>query len=189
MSRKDKIASGEKVTRRKFIRATAIAGAAISVPWVFATRNSWGQFRAAGTPSDDVLAAFRKAVDAFNQKDAATLSPLLDTAVLLKKIHTGHHPPQYKGRTAVMDYLKGAWNGNPPVTMIFDPFGGGQTPHVQVQGPSNTKAFVKGDACWKDNDGDDADGQLSYDFQFQNVGGAWLVTELSGIYTGKPNPC
>jgi hypothetical protein len=187
MSTNKKMGSGKKVTRRIFIRATTIAGAAISVPWVFATNQSWGQ--PARTPSDDVLEAFRRAVDAFNQKQAAALEPLLDSNVLLKKIHTNHHPPQYQGRPDVMNYLRGAWNGNPPVTMIFDPFGGGQQPHVQVQGPDNTKAFVKGNACWKDNDGDNADGQLSYSFNFANVNGAWLITELSGIYTGQPNPC
>jgi hypothetical protein len=188
MSRKGKIASGGKVTRRKFIRATAIAGAAVSLPWVFSTGKSWGS-QAASTPGDDVLAAFRKAVDAFNQKDAAALTPLLDPNVILKKIHTNHAKPVITPRDAVVEYLEGAWHGNPPVTMIFDPFGGGQTPSVHVQGPDNTKAFVKGDGCWKDNDGDNADGQLNYTFDFQNTGGAWLITQLSSVYTGKPNPC
>jgi hypothetical protein len=189
MSRKVKRESGKKVTRRKFIRATAIAGAAISVPWVLTTRQSWGQTQAAATPEDEVGAAFRKAVDAFNHKDSAALSPLLAPDVLLKKIHTDHHPPQYQGRGPVIQYLEGAWNGNPPVTMIFDPFSGGQSPQVRVQGPDNLKAFVKGNACWTDHDGHDKDGQLKYQFDFENVGGAWLVKMLEGNYTGNPNPC
>ena len=189
MSTEDGPGSGDKVSRRGFIRATAIAAAAISLPWAFDRRQSWGQVQQAGTPSDDVLNTFRRAVDAFNQKQTAALSPLLDVNVELRKVHTNHARPVITGRDEVIKYLQGAWNGNPPVTMIFDPFSGGQTPSVEVQGPSNTKAFVRGKACWQDHDGDNADGQLRYNFQFQKVGGAWLVTSLYGTYTGQPNPC
>ena len=189
MSRKDKIESGGTFTRRKFIQTIAIAGSAISAPLVLASRKSWAAAPTPGTPESDALAAFQKAADAFNKKDAYALTPLLDPNVVLRKVHINHGKPVITPRDAVMTYLEGAWHGTPPVTMIFDAFSGGQQPTVKIHGPGNSIADVTGLACWKDDDGDKADGQLDYKFELRNGSGAWLVTMLYGTYTGKPNPC
>ncbi len=188
MSRNDKVESGGKFTRRNFIRATAIAGAAISAPLVLTSRKSWAM-AGPGSTESDVLAAFQKATDAFNKKDAYALTPLLDPYVVLRKVHINHGRPIITPRDAVMTYLEGAWHGTPPVTMIFDAFSGGQQPSVKFHGPKNSIADVTGLACWKDDDGDKADGQLDYKFELRNDSGAWLITSLYGDYTGKPNPC
>ncbi len=184
MSGKDEMQPGGKVTRRNFIQTSLIAGAVVSVPWFWASGNSWA------TPEADVLAAFGQAVKAFNGKKPDVLGPLLDLNVELRKVHPNHAKPVITGRQNVIDYLSGAWNGSPPVTMIFDPFFDSQKPDVKIQGSNNTVAVVTGIACWQDDDGDNADGQLKYKFQLQNTTGAWLVTSLSGIYTGNPpKPC
>jgi hypothetical protein len=180
MSRKDKIELGGKFTRRKFIQTTAIAGAAISVPWVWTSRKSWAA--TVTPPLSDARAAFDQAVAAFNGKQPDALSPLLDLDVTLKKLHIKHEHPVIKGRGPVIDYLRAAWNGVPPVTMIFDPYSG-DGPKVNPEGPN--RVAVTGLACWKDNDGDKQDGELSYTFKLENGTGVWLVTDLSGTYTGK----
>ncbi|HYL58848.1 MAG TPA: twin-arginine translocation signal domain-containing protein [Candidatus Acidoferrales bacterium] len=188
MSKYDKVQS---LTRRNFIRATAIAGAAISAPLVLTSRKSSAAMTApTSTPEDDALAAFKSAVDAFNNKDSYKLGSLLADNVELRKVHINHGKPVIIGRDPVVNYLKGAWNGVPPVSMIFRPFSGGQKPDpVDVHGPNKTIADITGLACWNDNDGDNADGQLKYKFVLEKTGSAWLITSLAGNYTGNPNPC
>jgi hypothetical protein len=163
-----------------------IGGAAVAVPWFWATGSS----SAMVAPTDDVLAAFKRAVDAFNAKDPTTLGQLLDSGVVMRKIHSSHVHPVIEGRTDVIQYLSGAWNGSPPVTMVFNPYYNGNQPNVQIQGPNKSVALVTGIACWEDHDGDDPDGDLNYNFQLKNNGSAWLVTALSGMYThNPPKPC
>ncbi len=186
MRGKGETQSGGGVTRRKFIQKSLIAGGAVSVPWLWASDSSW----ATSTPDADALAAFDQAVKAFNSKLPDALGPLLDPNVELRKIHTGHAKPVIDGRQNVIDYLRGKWTGTPPVSMIFKPYSGGQQPAVKIQGPNNSVAVVTGLACWQDNDGDKADGELSFKFQLSNTSGAWLVTSLYGNYTGNPpKPC
>lgn len=186
MREKDAMQPGGKITRRKFIQTTLIAGAVVSTPWFWASGSSW----ATGTPEADALAAFGQAVQAFNHKRPDALSPLLASNVELRKVHANHAQPVINGRQNVINYLRGSWNGSPPVTRVFDPYAGGQQPHVKIQGPNNTVAIVTGLACWKDDDGPNADGELRYKFQLQNIGGAWLITSLYGTYTATPpKPC
>ncbi len=186
MRGKGEMQAGGRVTRRKFIEKSLIAGTALSVPWFLAGGSSWAML----APADDARAAFDKAVKAFNDKLPDVLGPLLDLNVELRKVHTTHARPVISGRQSVIDYLKGAWNGTPPVTMIFTPYSDAQQPVVKIHGPNDSVAVVTGLACWHDNDGDKADGELSYKFQLSNTSGAWLVTSLYGTYTGNPpKPC
>ncbi len=186
MRGKGEMQSGGRVTRRKFIEQSLIAGAAVSMPWFLASGSSWAML----APADDARAAFDKAVKAFNDKLPDVLGPLLDLNVELRKIHTGHSKPVIDGRQNVIDYLKGAWNGSPPVSMIFKPYSGAQQPVVKIQGPHNSVAVVTGLACWQDDDGDKGDGELKFKFKLSNTSGAWLVTSLYGNYTGNPpKPC
>lgn len=184
MSENDQDQTNRSFTRRMFIRMAAIAGAAISAPWLRTARVSAAP--AAAASEADVLAAFTDAVKAFNNKQADALKALLDPGVVLRKVHQEHQRPVITGQQEVIAYLKGAWYGTPPVEMIFDPNSGGATPKVIMQGAN--AASVKGLACWKDNDGDNADGELKYEFKLQNSNGSWLVTSLYGTLTGKPCP-
>jgi len=180
MREEDKTPPGGKVTRRKFIQKTLMAGAVVSVPWFLADGNLWA------APADDVRAAFYNAVQAFNDKQPKVLGPLLDPYVKLKKIHFAHAKPVISERQPVLDYLSEAWNGTHPATMIFTPYSGAQRPVVKFQGPHGAVAVVTGLACWQDDDGDKEDGEISYKFEFKDTGGNWLVTSLYGFYTATP---
>jgi hypothetical protein len=165
-------------SRRVFIRTSTILGGAIVAPWLGRTHASVAQ----ATTDPSLKAAFNNAVNAFNSQDSNKLSPLLDEHVVLKKIHASHVPPDFNGREKVMAYLEGAWHGSSSPPWIFNPnYDDG--PKFTQNDPNN--ATVTGEAWWHDNDGQDPDGPLNYEFKFKKNGSIWQVKSLWGCYPGK----
>lgn len=137
MASKDERRSGGEVTRRKFLHQTLIAGAAVSVPWLWIGRAS----SATGTPEQEVQSVFHQAVGAFNDKNGQALRNCLDSKVMLLKIHSDHPHYKMQGPDEVINYLSNAWNGANPVKMTFDPYYNGNSPTVKILGRTIQKRW------------------------------------------------
>ncbi len=116
-----------------------------------------------------LMAAFQAAVQLFNTQNWATLEPLLDDNVTMKRIDdpVQHH----EGKAAVMGYF---FTNGKKDRATFTP----TTQNSQIVG---SIGLVWGSADWTTTRG----GQtvpIAYAYAFRNVGGNWLALNLWGAY-------